>query len=184
MSLSNDKIGYKEIITDDILRKLHDLYDMNCKHSNSNNKFGNDDKCNSTKKILKYIYKYKKLCELTKYTDFFRELEQFRYRYNEKMRTLSCPNFYYHILSSFQIYNIKFFILMTFVMMLVISIFLTILYKFTTCGSYFRQRIIRKKYIYDGLNEENSICKNSKISGSMSTNRGYNILYNSEYYYH
>ncbi|GAW84098.1 variable surface protein [Plasmodium gonderi] len=173
---------YKEIITDDILGKLHDLYEMNCKLNNRNNECFNADRCESAKECSSIYMKYEEECELNNHTDFCKELEELRNRYNEKMETLSCPNFEYQILPSFQTYNIKVFILMPFVMILIISIFLTILYKFTSCASYFPYRRIRKKNTYDSVREENNIFQCSKVTDTISANKEYIILYNSEYY--
>ncbi|GAW84372.1 variable surface protein [Plasmodium gonderi] len=173
---------YKEIITDDILGKLHDLYVMNCNLNKSNSECANSDKCQCVKKCTMIYMKYEKECELNKYIDFCKELDEFRTRYNDKMKTFDCPNIEYQMLPSFQTANIKVFVITPFAIILIISIFLAVSYKFTACSPYVCQRIIRNKNIYDDVNQENNMCKHKKIHVSMSTNGAYNILHNSQYY--
>ncbi|SBT84408.1 PIR protein [Plasmodium ovale] len=111
--------------------------------------------------------------------EFCKELKNFRERYNVFVqKVLYCEEQY--LLPSVEIFDTVSMILIPFFLIIVASLILPILYKFTPFGSWIHSRICKKKDILDNINEEESHLSHTYDSEiNKSKNRNYNIVYNS-----
>ncbi|SBT73396.1 PIR protein [Plasmodium ovale] len=112
--------------------------------------------------------------------NFCNELNDFREYHNYFIqKILSCQGEQY-MLPSVNIFDTVSIILIPLVLILVTSIILPLLYKFTPVGTWIRHRIGKKKKIRDNINEETQLLSNTYEIGEYNfENRNYNIAYNS-----
>ncbi|GAW82731.1 variable surface protein [Plasmodium gonderi] len=169
-------------LTQEVLENLKDIYEINTKLYNFINGRGEcsgDRKCKCGEECANTYMRHQKNCQSNQYPDFCNALKNIRQQYNEEMEKEKCNNIEYQILPIFQAKNIRVSPLIPIVIILVISIFLFNIYKFTTFGSYFRRIIKRKRNKWNNIVEEYNMFQNYETMNSIPKNSIYNIKYSS-----
>ncbi|GAW84237.1 variable surface protein [Plasmodium gonderi] len=69
-------------------------------------------------------------------------------------------------------------IMITFVVTVIVSIFIFVLLKFSECGLWIRRAIVWKRNHWDNISEERNIYQGPEISNSFLRDSRYNVLYN------
>ncbi|SBT54856.1 PIR Superfamily Protein [Plasmodium ovale wallikeri] len=112
--------------------------------------------------------------------DFCNELKIFREQYNTFIeKVISCEGEQY-LLPPVDNFDTVGIIIIPFVLILVASFIVPLLYKFTPVGTWIRHKIGKKEKIWDNINEETQLLSNTyEIEEYKSKNRNYNISYNS-----
>ncbi|GAW84532.1 variable surface protein [Plasmodium gonderi] len=162
---------FKENLTEDVLKKLRDIYDMNTELNKikTNNVSNISDKCVCAKKFAEVHKKYENMCKSNDDKHFCTELNKLTTEYNLQIKNITCENNTPSYLSLFQRYNKKAHIYVPIVVAL-----------FTIWGSFLRNIIIRKRNISNNLYKESNMLQPSQKFSSNSRNKNYNILYNSD----
>ncbi|SBT84737.1 PIR protein [Plasmodium ovale] len=112
--------------------------------------------------------------------DFCNELNDFREYHNYFIQKILYCQGEQYLLPSVNIFNTVGIILIPLVLILVTSIILPLLYKFTPVGTWIHHKIGKKKKIRDNINEETQLLSNTYEIGEYNfKNRNYNIAYNS-----
>ncbi|GAW84313.1 variable surface protein [Plasmodium gonderi] len=165
-------------ITDDEMQKLKDLHDMYTKLNNiENNTTSFDDKCSCANECAISYMKYKNPCESNSFSDFCNELKNVREKYNALSTIKSCNHLTYKILPLFQKNNITFPVVITIILILLISITLFILLKFTPYNSCFQGALSRKRNKWNNIDEDYVIFQSYKNESNASMNNRHHILY-------
>ncbi|SBT53524.1 PIR Superfamily Protein [Plasmodium ovale wallikeri] len=113
-------------------------------------------------------------------TDFCDELENFKQTYENYLKSVKCPESVPKILPPIKRYNVAAIISIPFSIILVISFFLFIFYKFTPFGFRIRSLLIRKNKLYNDIDQEtNELIYSSEKSNINYENKKYSLLYHS-----
>ncbi|GAW84217.1 variable surface protein [Plasmodium gonderi] len=173
---------YKNYLNDNIYQKLKDIYDLNIKlmkFLNENYEHSNVNKCKFAKEFAQLYMRYENICSQNNYPDFCNALKNAKMQYSDEMNKITCDNFEYKFLPTFQIHNKSFPKLTTIIGFFIMPFFLFILYKFTPFGSLLRCEILKKRNEWNNKNKEWNIKQSFEISNSVSRDGIYNVLYNS-----
>ncbi|GAW84627.1 variable surface protein [Plasmodium gonderi] len=172
--------NYKDFhITEDVLKKMKDLYDMNTNVNNLSNSCTKGNTCESANKFALSYKSYKSECESYKDGDFCKILDEYKNKYNSKIIDLIDDTAMYEILYSFQRNNIFRTIISVIAGALFILLFIFILYKFCRDISCLLRGIIRKKNTRNNIDEEWNVLTLSDPSPNTTKNRKHNISYHS-----
>ncbi|GAW84267.1 variable surface protein [Plasmodium gonderi] len=117
-------------------------------------------------------------CEPENDNEFCSEVEGIMGKYNLQKKTPVHESFQ-GIVSSTCRTNIAVPISITIIVMLLACLFLFVVLKFTSFGSWIRREIQRKRYIWDNTYEEKNIFDESEMFNTSLKNIEHNILYNS-----
>ncbi|SBT59493.1 PIR Superfamily Protein [Plasmodium ovale wallikeri] len=169
-----------ENISDDILLKLKDLYDLhdNLKKFKEKSPPTEGNICTYAKKCVPIYKKHLNDCHSGINRNFCNELEIFRTEYNECIqKEISCIN-QVDELPSTKKYDIVV-ILIPFVIILIKSFILFLLYKFTSFGLWLSSRIRREKNVWNNLEEDIKFQNTLKIDDQNLRNSSYNMPYHS-----
>ncbi|SBT73393.1 PIR protein [Plasmodium ovale] len=173
--------GYLKEFSTDILKNLINLTDL-YKIFNSF-KDARDNSCTNEGQVQQCAEKYNIYvdeCYAGDDDDFCDELENFKQTYENYMKTSSCPETIPKILPPIKRHNIGATVSIPFAIILVISFFLFILYKFTPFGLHVSSILNRKKTIYNDLEQDtNEFIFNSKKPDINSENKKYSLSYHS-----
>ncbi|SBS91848.1 PIR Superfamily Protein [Plasmodium ovale curtisi] len=111
--------------------------------------------------------------------DFCNELKNFRKKYNFFIQKVIKCEGKKDLLPPVEKSNIIGIILTPFSLISLTSLILPLLYKFTPVGPWIRNKIGKKKNIWDNINEEtDQLLNNFEIEENNLNNRNYNIAYN------
>ncbi|SBS93131.1 PIR Superfamily Protein [Plasmodium ovale curtisi] len=160
------------------LIKLTDLYKMfNAFKGNGGNSCTNHDQVQQcAQKYNTYVDE----CYSGDDDDFCDELENFKQTYENYMKTSTCPETIPKILPPIKRHNIGATVSIPFAIILVVSFFLFILYKFTPFGLRVSSLLKRKKTMYNDLEKDkNEFVFTSKKADVNSENKKYSLSYHS-----
>ncbi|GAW83899.1 variable surface protein [Plasmodium gonderi] len=171
---------YENNITELILKKIKDIYDMNKGIQNMEQKGESycNDKCTCAKKCFDIYKTYMNECKSNNDNDFCNALENVRVKYNEKMSGQNCENDTPQAIHSLQPYSIRIPILFSIGIILSMCLFLFILYKYTPYDSFFRCARVRKKIKWNNVDNNGNILQLYEISNGNFNNNKCHILYN------
>ncbi|GAW84139.1 variable surface protein [Plasmodium gonderi] len=166
-------------ITEDVMPKLKDLHDMytnlNILEKNSSSQY--EDKCKCAKDCAELYMKYKNSCESNNYFDLCNELIYVREKYNELSTTKCYDQLTYKTLPLFKKNNITVPILITIFLILIISITLFNLHKFTPYNSCFQGTLRRKRNKWNNIDNDYNIFQSYKNVSSAALKSRHHILY-------
>ncbi|GAW84171.1 variable surface protein [Plasmodium gonderi] len=160
--------------TDNEMSKLNDLNDMYTKLNNSCN-----NNCECLQKCSEIYGTHVQTCKYHRDAYFCKELLKIKKQYDDKMRSNVCGSETPKILPSFQNHNITTLTLIPIFVILAISSFLFICYKFTPYSPRFLCRAMKIRRQYNNIDEEMNIQELSLAPNSDFRNNKYHILYNS-----
>ncbi|SBT83523.1 PIR protein [Plasmodium ovale] len=172
---------YKKHIVVDIIEKvknLYDLYDLFEKFTHSTGDCYNN--CECAKKCVDLYKTHLVVCYKGINQDFCNELEKFRGIYNSYMEKISICDDAIRTLPSTKSIDLQIALIIPFVIILVMSFTLFILYKFTPFFSRLRSLTSRKKQVCKNIDQElHELQRNYEIPNGNSQNISYHLLYNS-----
>ncbi|SCA81840.1 Plasmodium vivax Vir protein, putative [Plasmodium vivax] len=159
------------------LIKLTQMYDYFYKFTEEKITHG-DVKCNHARKCVDLYEKNIKVCEEGNDNDFCYELDNLKESYDKYLKSNErCPSLP-KTLKSYSVYIPAVIIITPFSILLVISLTLFFLYKFTPFGSLFRKRIRNNKKITDNIDYATHLLPHtSQRVNNYNNNRQYNISY-------
>ncbi|KMZ82417.1 hypothetical protein PVIIG_06125 [Plasmodium vivax India VII] len=159
------------------LIKLTEMYDYFYKFKEEKITHG-DVKCNHARKCVDLYEKNIKVCEEGNDNDFCYELDNLKESYDKYLKSNAvCPDLP-KTLESYRVYNTAAIIITPFSILLVISLSIFFLYKFTPFGSFFRKRTKNKKKIPDNIDYATHVLPHkSQRVNNYNNNRQYNISY-------
>ncbi|SBS89920.1 PIR Superfamily Protein [Plasmodium ovale curtisi] len=171
-------INKMDEITSDNLVKLIDIYEKFYTFENEFKTAGVRKKC--TSECIHLFTKYLDECVKGYDYEFCKELKNFREQYNIFVqKVLNCEGEQY-LLPPVENFDTMSTILMPFILIIVASLILPILYKFTPFGQWIHRKIRKKKDIVDNINEEeNNFLHAYDMDNNHSKNQNYNIMHNS-----
>ncbi|KMZ96369.1 hypothetical protein PVNG_06146 [Plasmodium vivax North Korean] len=142
-----------------------------------NNQLG-DNKCICATKCVDLYKKNINICEEGNDNDLCYELDNLKERYDSYMKSkVDCPDLP-KTLESYRIYNPAVVVITPFSVLLVISLTLFLLYKFTPFGLIFRKGTNNKNKIPENLDYETHFPPHtSQRVNNYNNNRQYNISY-------
>ncbi|EDL42767.1 variable surface protein Vir15, putative [Plasmodium vivax] len=157
--------------------KLTEMYDYFYKFKEEQISHENV-KCNHAENCIRLYNENIKVCEEGNDYDFCYELDNLKESYDTYMKSYEgCRNLP-KTLESYRLYNPATVIITPFSILLVMSLSLFFLYKFTPFGSFFRKRRKNKKKIPDNLDYETHFPPHtSQRVNNYNNNRQYNISY-------
>ncbi|SBT58133.1 PIR Superfamily Protein [Plasmodium ovale wallikeri] len=176
LNVCNLKIDY---IREDILTELTDLYNIH----ESLDKFlalfdtSNQNICEQAKQFAELYAKNKKDCYVSHKPEFCRELENIQDSSYYSMKHKNC-NEAVKILESVMDFNRTASVVVPCIIILSVSLFLYISYKFTPFGSWVNTKILKNK-IWNNLSEESQLL-NFRHEPLNLENNEYNIKYQAE----
>ncbi|SCA60585.1 Plasmodium vivax Vir protein, putative [Plasmodium vivax] len=137
-----------------------------------------DNKCDNAKECVRLYNENIKVCEEGDDYDFCYELDNLKESYDTYMKSNeSCPNSP-KTLESYRLFNPTVVIITPFSILLVISLSLFFLYKFTPFGSFFQKGTKNKKKIPGNVDYEMQVPSHaSQRVNKYNKNRQYNISY-------
>ncbi|KNA00888.1 hypothetical protein PVNG_05815 [Plasmodium vivax North Korean] len=137
-----------------------------------------DNKCNHAKECFRLYKENIKICEEGNDNDFCYELDNLKEIYDAYMITIEgCPGLP-ESLESYRVQNRAVVIITPFSILLVISLSLFFLYKFTPFGSFFQKGTKNKKKIPGNVDYEMQVPSHaSQRVNKYNKNRQYNISY-------
>ncbi|GAW84287.1 variable surface protein [Plasmodium gonderi] len=186
IKLNNEKVdpicqNYKDFdITEDMLKKMKDLYDINTNVNALKTSCTKNETCEIANTIVSKYKRYMYECESHGDVNFCKILEDYKNEYNSKIMHLNDGTATYEILYSFQRNNIPHTIISVMGGTLFWLLFLFILYKFRGDVSYLRTVIRRMRNARNNMDEEWKILTCSDLSHRITRNRTHNISYHSE----
>ncbi|SCA48149.1 PIR protein [Plasmodium ovale] len=164
--------------TSDKLVKLTGIYDTFKKFENEVTSEGAEKKCTSD--CVKLFSTYVHECRKGYDNDFCNELKIFREKYNFFIKTYIFCYEEQYFLPPVDVFDIVRIIIVPFVLIIVTSFILPLLYKFTPFGSWIHRIIAKKKNIFHNINEEtNHLIHSYEMKNNSSKTGNYNIAYNS-----
>ncbi|VVA00141.1 PIR protein [Plasmodium vivax] len=135
-------------------------------------------KCKHAEDCIRLYKKNIKVCEEGNDYDFCYELDNLKESYDAYMKSNDRCTSLPKTLKSYRVYNRAAIIITPFSILLVISLSLFFLYKYTPFGSFFRKRTKNKKNIPGNLDYAmNVIPHTSQRVNNYNNNRQYNISY-------
>ncbi|GAW84428.1 variable surface protein [Plasmodium gonderi] len=152
---------YGKYVTEDILKKMKDLYDMYSNLNNLEDNCSSDSEFNFLNDCASSYMCYQEICKSNKDPDF-------------------CAKIEYQILPSFRKRKIYVFIIIPIVLLLIISLSLFYVSKFTKHDSWIRLLIKRIKNKFNSIDEVWDSLQTYEVSSNISRNMRCNILYNTE----
>ncbi|VVA00129.1 PIR protein [Plasmodium vivax] len=156
--------------------KLTEMYDYFYKFK-GNTQHG-DNKCNHAKECFRLYKENIKVCEEGNDNDFCYELDNLKEIYDAYMKSNDRCTSLPKTLKSYRVYNRAAIIITPFSILLVISLSLFFLYKFTPFGSLFRKKTKNKKKIPGNLDYATPVLPHTSQSvNNYNNNRQYNISY-------
>ncbi|GAW84570.1 variable surface protein, partial [Plasmodium gonderi] len=150
-------------INEDVLNKLKHIYDMYTELKNMDNGTCDVNRCLCAKKCSNLYMQHVEECKHKNNNDFCNELEKVRSQYNEQMINTNCTDGTPKFLPSFQTFSSIKLILSTFVLLIILSIFIIVLHKFIF-KSNLRSKIMRKSKQREDIYNECSIMQPSELS--------------------
>ncbi|SBS93685.1 PIR Superfamily Protein [Plasmodium ovale curtisi] len=177
LNILNMYINQMNENTSDKLVKLIGIYDI---LKNFDNAYKSTQKkkectCYSIDSFSSYADECRKVYD----NDFCDELKNFRNQYNFFIQNIIQSRGDQYLLPPVDNFDIVGTILVSLFLILVTSLILPLLYKFTSFGPWISQKIGKKKNIWDNINQENNILSNSYEMKSYNSNKkNYNIHYN------
>ncbi|SBT73798.1 Plasmodium vivax Vir protein, putative [Plasmodium ovale] len=137
-----------------------------------------EKKC--TSKCAEIFTSYVNECREEYDYDFCNELKNFREYHNffiRKLRNCEGDKYFLPPVENFDIVGM---IILPFVLILVTSLILPLLYKFTPIGPWIRHRLVKKKNVWDDMQQdENHLLRNYEMQKDNSIKPYYKIAYNS-----
>ncbi|SBT58497.1 PIR Superfamily Protein [Plasmodium ovale wallikeri] len=172
--------AYIENIRDDIFLKLKDLYDLrdNLKKFKEKSTPTEGNYCTYAKNCIPIYKQHLNNCHSGINRNFCNELENFRTEYNECIKKEILCKDELDELPSTKKYDIVV-ILIPFVIILIKSFILFLLYKFTSFGLWLSSRIRREKNVWNNLEEDIKFQNTLKIDDQNLRNSSYNMPYHS-----
>ncbi|SBT56227.1 PIR Superfamily Protein [Plasmodium ovale wallikeri] len=171
---------YLKQFSTDMLENLMKLFELYSKFNINNKEISSCNNCDCVKASADLYNKFADECYAGDDNDFCDELENFKQTYENYMKTSSCPETIPQILPPIKRHNIGATVSIPFAIILVISFFLFILYKFTPFGLHVSSLLNRKKTIYNDLEQDtNEFIFNSKKLDINSENKKYSLSYHS-----
>ncbi|GAW84299.1 variable surface protein [Plasmodium gonderi] len=166
-------------ITEDVMPKLKDLHGMyrNLNILEKNSSPQSEDKCKCANDCAQLYMKYKNSCESNNYFDLCNELINVRKKYNELSTTKCYKQLTYKMLPLFKRNNIIVPIVITIIVILIISITLFNLHKFTPYNSCFQGTLRRKRNKWNNIDKDYNIFQSYKNMNSATMKCRQNILY-------
>ncbi|CAG9472695.1 unnamed protein product [Plasmodium vivax] len=156
--------------------KLTEMYDYFYKFK-GNTQLG-DSKCNHAKECFRLYKENIKICEEGNDNDFCYELDNLKEIYDAYMMSIEGCQGIPKTLESYRVQNRAVVIITPFSILLVISLSLFFLYKYTPFGSFFRKRTKNKKKIPDNIDYATHVLPHkSQRVNNYNNNRQYNISY-------
>lgn len=135
--------------------------------------------CDCALECSKLHSEYIKDCPKGNDEDFCNELENFKYKYDTNMLSVTDCNTAPKTLPSVKALDLNFIITTTVTIKLVISFFLFILFKYTALGPRLFPRLRRnKRFKENEVRETQKLGHISERSRSKGRNKSYNIVYN------
>ncbi|VUZ99589.1 PIR protein [Plasmodium vivax] len=157
--------------------KLSEMYEYFYKFKEEDKKQG-CNKCDNAEKCVSLYNENIKVCEKAKDYDFCYELDNLKESYDTYMKTNECCSSLPKTLKSYSVQNPAALIITPFSILLVISLFIFFLYKFTPFGSLFRKKTKNKKKIPGNLDYATPVLPHTSQSvNNYNNNRQYNISY-------
>ncbi|SBS89702.1 PIR Superfamily Protein [Plasmodium ovale curtisi] len=173
--------GYLKEFSTDILKNLINLTDL-YKIFNSFKDII-DNSCTNHDQVRQCAEKYNIYvdeCYAGDDDDFCDELENFKEAYDSAMKNVNCPENIPKILPPIKRHNIGATVSIPFAIILVISFFLFIMYKFTPFGLRVSSLLKRKKTMHNDLEQDkNEFVFTSKKPDVNSENKKYSLSYHS-----
>ncbi|GAW84120.1 variable surface protein [Plasmodium gonderi] len=168
------------IITYDEKTKLKDIYDMYTEIDKINSETDAcEDNCGCAKNCSEIYKNHMETCKYNKISNFCNELRNIKKKYDKKMINVVCGSDIPKTLPSFQNYNITTLILIPVFVILAISSFLFIMYKFTPYGPSIRCATMMKRKHYNNIDKEKNILELYETNSCVLRNHRYHILYSS-----
>ncbi|SBT55978.1 PIR Superfamily Protein [Plasmodium ovale wallikeri] len=177
LNILNKYIDQMNENTSDKLVKLTGIYDTFKKFEKEVTSKGAEKKCTSD--CVKLFSTYVHECQKGYDYDFCNELKIFREKYNFFIKTyIFCDEQYF--LQPVDLFDIVRIIIVPIVLIVVTSLILPLLYKFTPFGPWIHNIIAKQKYIFHNINEEtNHYIYSYEMENNSSKTGNYNIAYNS-----
>ncbi|KMZ82505.1 hypothetical protein PVIIG_05366 [Plasmodium vivax India VII] len=171
-----DYVNFLSEKTVEKIIKLTKMYDYF--HKFKENKQPGSNKCNLATDCIRLYNKNINVCEKGNDNDFCYELDNLKKSYDAYMKTKEiCPHLT-RALESYKVYNTAVVIITPFSILLVISLSLFFLYKFTPFGSIIRKSTKNKKKKPDNLDYATHVQSHtSQRVNNYNKNRQYNISY-------
>ncbi|CAI7718666.1 PIR protein [Plasmodium vivax] len=136
------------------------------------------NKCNHAEECIRLYKENIEVCEEGNDNDFCYELDNLKENYDTYMMSKEVCSHLTRTLESYKVYNPAVPIISPISILLVISLSLFFLYKFTPFGSIFRKRTKNNKKIADNLDYAmNVLPHTSQRVNNYNNNRQYNISY-------
>ncbi|SBS84757.1 PIR protein [Plasmodium ovale] len=174
---------YIEDINDDIFSELKELYTLFDKFNHIKKETTSNiaNICKIADECSTLYRKQEQKCAANYKNIFCNELENFRKVYNSYMASKIKCNAESIILPSFLKNNLAAIIIVPFVIILIVSFILFILYKFTQYGSWLYPLTRRKKVMWDDMIEQTQQFQHTveEIDNDLK-HRQYNISYNTK----
>ncbi|SBT83174.1 PIR protein [Plasmodium ovale] len=164
------------------VKTLYEVYDNFNKFRNTEEKEIGEKCAYATKSVTLYKECIRKCHENSEH-NFCNEVEKFKWIYYEHMKSGTTCSGIPNELPSTRTYNLTVVVLVPGLIALVLPFLLFIFYKFTPLGFSLRQKIRRKKGMWNNLeHESHQFLQSSKRINKNSDNGQYNISYNSTKY--
>ncbi|SBT74128.1 PIR protein [Plasmodium ovale] len=179
-NVSDSCYGYIDTIREDILENLEEIYNM-YKYLNQvkeKNALCSGDCCVNAKECVTIYDKYIKNCYIYDTKDLCKALSNFKYEYEEHMKSIECPGTP-QILASPYGNDPIFASITSFIIILVILSLSFMLYKFTPFGTWINTKLQNKKKILNNLYEDTfEPLKNYTNKQLSSANSIFKVKYN------
>ncbi|SBT83070.1 PIR protein [Plasmodium ovale] len=203
----NGKVSIENTLI--LYQKLYSIYNENHEHLNAFDKYINEMNEDTSGKFVRLTNLYNELeiffeenksknekeyctsysfnsylkyvdeCRSGYDNDFCNELKNFRKKYNFFIQKVIKCQGKKDLLPPVEKSDIIGIILTPFTLILLTSLILPLLYKCTSVGPWIRNKIGKKKNIWDNINEEtDQLLNNFEIEENNLNNRNYNIAYN------